>query len=187
MTASCKYKSSSWAVAGLVHESLEASFSCRKREPLSLNSPLSQDVLLLIAVRMTSFSQIAVRRGHGPCLEPSASPSFRIALVADAARTGGSTPHHTTAEAQIGRRNAVLGLSTALTSLLTAAPLPANAIQGSIAGRIPGITGPDADGFYTYTRPEGKSGKYSCMIRKRTSSFESIHVPRGFAIHSLFF
>lgn len=36
--------------------------------------------------------------------------------------------------------------------------LPAQAIQGSIAGRIPGITGPDNNGFYTYQRPEGKSG-----------------------------
>lgn len=32
------------------------------------------------------------------------------------------------------------------------------AIQGITAGRIPGVTGPDADGIYTYTRPEGKSG-----------------------------
>jgi len=35
---------------------------------------------------------------------------------------------------------------------------PAEAVQGLTAGRIPGITGPDRDGFYRYTRPEGKSG-----------------------------
>lgn len=35
---------------------------------------------------------------------------------------------------------------------------PALAVQGITAGRIPGISGPDDDGFYTYQRPEGKSG-----------------------------
>ena len=35
----------------------------------------------------------------------------------------------------------------------------AQAVQGYTAGRIPGVSEtPDADGFYTYTRPEGKSG-----------------------------
>lgn len=32
------------------------------------------------------------------------------------------------------------------------------AVQGLTAGRIPGVTGPDSDGFFRYTRPEGKSG-----------------------------
>jgi hypothetical protein len=35
---------------------------------------------------------------------------------------------------------------------------PASAVQGLTAGRIPGVTGPDPDGYMTYTRPEGKSG-----------------------------
>lgn len=34
------------------------------------------------------------------------------------------------------------------------------AIQGMTAGRIPGITGPDAEGRFTYTRPEGKAGSH---------------------------
>lgn len=42
--------------------------------------------------------------------------------------------------------------------LLSQAP-SALAIQGLTAGRIPGVSSePDADGFYMYKRPEGKSG-----------------------------
>lgn len=38
--------------------------------------------------------------------------------------------------------------------------LPAAAVQGLTAGRVPGVNfaAPDAEGFYTYTRPQGKSG-----------------------------
>lgn len=35
---------------------------------------------------------------------------------------------------------------------------PSHAVQGLTAGRIPGVTGPESNGFYRYTRPEGKSG-----------------------------
>eukprot|EP00890_Picochlorum_soloecismus_P002135 jgi/Picsp_1/2922/NSC_01147-R1_psbp domain-containing protein chloroplastic-like len=38
------------------------------------------------------------------------------------------------------------------------APPASFAIQGLTAGRIPGIEGPDAEGYFLYTRPEGKSG-----------------------------
>ncbi|CAD7694660.1 unnamed protein product, partial [Ostreobium quekettii] len=35
----------------------------------------------------------------------------------------------------------------------------AEAVQGYTAGRIPGVSAsPDAQGFYTYKRPPGKSG-----------------------------
>jgi len=44
----------------------------------------------------------------------------------------------------------------------------ANAIQGLTAGRIPGVTGPDKDGYYTYTRPEGKSGKFFKISNSHT-------------------
>ncbi len=54
------------------------------------------------------------------------------------------------------RRSAVLA-SLALS--LWPLPLPrAEAVQGLTAGRIPGLTGPDKDGYSRYTRPEGKSG-----------------------------
>jgi len=53
-------------------------------------------------------------------------------------------------------RVAVAGLGGAM--LLGGETLPAKAVQGLTAGRIPGISGPDKDGFYLYTRPEGKSG-----------------------------
>ena len=56
----------------------------------------------------------------------------------------------------VDRRSAVLA-SLALS--LWPLPLPrAEAVQGLTAGRIPGLTGPDKDGYSRYTRPEGKSG-----------------------------
>jgi len=39
-----------------------------------------------------------------------------------------------------------------------ATPASSFAIQGLTAGRIPGIEGPDSEGYFLYTRPEGKSG-----------------------------
>lgn len=59
-----------------------------------------------------------------------------------------------------GRRT-LLSASTAgllAAAALWAQPQAALAIQGSTAGRIPGLKGPGEDGLYTYTRPEGKSG-----------------------------
>lgn len=74
-----------------------------------------------------------------PCIEPPAAPA------------AGSLP-------LLDRR---LLLSAAL-AVATAAVLPvqpAVAIQGITAGRIPGVTGPDAEGYMKYQRPEGKSGE----------------------------
>lgn len=49
--------------------------------------------------------------------------------------------------------------SGVVTSSLVGFEAPAGAVQGLTAGRIPGLsTNPDVDGFFTYTRPEGKSG-----------------------------
>jgi len=60
-----------------------------------------------------------------------------------------------TIDASLSRRNA-LALLLATPALMEG---KAQAIQGITAGRIPGLsTEPDADGFYTYMRPEGKSG-----------------------------
>jgi hypothetical protein len=43
--------------------------------------------------------------------------------------------------------------------LLDADSLPANAVQGYTAGRIPGVTpDPDLPGILVYKRPAGKSG-----------------------------
>jgi hypothetical protein len=55
-------------------------------------------------------------------------------------------------------RRTLLVATISLASSLSLSTPPSQAIQGSIAGRIPGITGPDADGYYLYQRPEGKSG-----------------------------
>ncbi|KAG2444064.1 hypothetical protein HYH02_009007 [Chlamydomonas schloesseri] len=59
--------------------------------------------------------------------------------------------------ARVTRRDA-LALAAGLALAGTVAQ-PANAIQGLTAGRIPGLSKEaDGAGFYTYTRPEGKSG-----------------------------
>ncbi|KIZ01281.1 PsbP domain-containing protein 4 [Monoraphidium neglectum] len=60
------------------------------------------------------------------------------------------------ADAALTRRM-TLGLVAAAPGLLAA--LDARAVQGLTAGRIPGVSAePDSEGFYTYSRPEGKSG-----------------------------
>ncbi|EFJ48537.1 hypothetical protein VOLCADRAFT_74648 [Volvox carteri f. nagariensis] len=56
------------------------------------------------------------------------------------------------------RREALIAPIAAAATLAFGAR-PSQAIQGLIAGRIPGLSKqPDEDGFYMYTRPEGKSG-----------------------------
>ncbi|GLC37021.1 hypothetical protein PLESTB_001400800 [Pleodorina starrii] len=61
-------------------------------------------------------------------------------------------------ETLISRREA-LGLSIATATTIALGARPSQAIQGLTAGRIPGLSKEaDEDGFYTYTRPEGKSG-----------------------------
>lgn len=63
--------------------------------------------------------------------------------------------HEGPASGSLDRRT-LLGGVAALAA--AAACPPAWAIQGITAGRIPGVTGPDKDGYYRYQRPEGKSG-----------------------------
>lgn len=73
--------------------------------------------------------------------------------VADQLRTS-----ERSASLQHVTRRTALSLAAAALPLLQAIQ-PAQAIQGITAGRIPGVsTEPDAQGYYTYTRPEGKSG-----------------------------
>lgn len=62
-------------------------------------------------------------------------------------------------------RRSLLGAAAAASGALLLPAAPAGAVQGSIAGRIPGLTGPNAEGYYTYKRPEGKSGA-ACSVRR---------------------
>lgn len=59
---------------------------------------------------------------------------------------------------QMSRRMALMSLTASGVFAASSVTSVAEAIQGLTAGRIPGITGPDSEGYYTYTRPEGKSG-----------------------------
>lgn len=80
------------------------------------------------------------------------------APAASAGRAGSSTCEVAAAAAAVSLdRRALLGAAAALAA--AACQPPAWAVQGLTAGRIPGVSGPDADGLYTYTRPEGKSGE----------------------------
>jgi len=79
-------------------------------------------------------------------------PKIRSVNTA-ATRKNGPYQAHT-----IDRRQLGVSLAGALGALAVFPPR-SDAVQGNIAGRIPGVTGPDKDGYYTYTRPEGKSGK----------------------------
>lgn len=79
-------------------------------------------------------------------------------VVTSASRNDSLLHMHT-----IDRRQ--LGVSLAGTlGALAVFPPSSDAVQGNIAGRIPGVTGPDKDGYYTYTRPEGKSGMWMVFL-----------------------
>ncbi|BDA49190.1 PsbP domain-containing protein 4, chloroplastic [Coccomyxa sp. Obi] len=61
-------------------------------------------------------------------------------------------------EASSSRRQLLQIASTAAFVSAVENYSPALAVQGLTAGRIPGLSAPDADGYQTYIRPEGKSG-----------------------------
>ncbi|QDZ21126.1 PsbP domain-containing protein [Chloropicon primus] len=56
------------------------------------------------------------------------------------------------------RREALLGGGVALLGGQLLVAKPTEAVQGMTAGRIPGLSGVDSEGFRTYSRPEGKMG-----------------------------
>ena len=51
-----------------------------------------------------------------------------------------------------------LGVLLSFQGGLLVSPPPAQAVMGSIAGRVPGFGKIEEDGSMTYTRPEAKSG-----------------------------
>lgn len=84
-------------------------------------------------------------------------PTQPVPVQASAAHTTTTT---TVRDWQSSRRDVLLA-PVAIASVFEALrnPSEALAIQGLTAGRIPGLsTEADEAGFYTYTRPEGKSG-----------------------------
>lgn len=74
------------------------------------------------------------------------------------ARSTPAAARHEASSAEDLSRRALLAATAAVPCSLLLPAAPAGAIQGTIAGRIPGLTGPNGDGYYKYTRPEGKSG-----------------------------
>ncbi|GBF95417.1 hypothetical protein Rsub_08379 [Raphidocelis subcapitata] len=106
----------------------------------------------------------AAGRGAAP---PGARPVARgaprrcCAAAAAAAADGpaaAAEPAASTSAAGATTRRAALGALAGAPLLLAGAPR-ALAVQGLTAGRIPGVSEtPDAEGFFLYKRPEGKSG-----------------------------
>lgn len=58
----------------------------------------------------------------------------------------------------LNRRDVLLGLAAGVASLALPIGGPAQAVQGYTAGRIPGMSPSDQEGFQRYTRPDGKQG-----------------------------
>lgn len=101
------------------------------------------------------------RDQHGDIIKQFSQPTQALATTTQGSSVMGTDDQASQPNATpLGRRE-MIALATTSISLLSVTSLetkPAAAIQGSIAGRIPGITGPDSEGYYLYTRPEGKSG-----------------------------
>lgn len=92
------------------------------------------------------------------CDRPSQLRNVAASRRAPAMRCCACLPPVHPDQAETLTRRATLVFLGSLTLSLSS-QRQANAIQGSTAGRIPGISPePDEAGFYTYTRPEGKSG-----------------------------
>jgi hypothetical protein len=99
---------------------------------------------------------VPVARGHGV---PTPCTPERVASSSNS--TASTHPQDVSTLLNTNRRATLrlLGGAAAAAAVALVAPLPSGAVQGLTAGRIPGLSQlPDADGLYTYTRPEGKSG-----------------------------
>lgn len=102
----------------------------------------------LVVARRRTTVPLACRAAAGANADAAAAPPAPLA-----------TPPTPTPSTTTTRRTALVAAMAASSALLIPFVRPAAAIQGLTAGRIPGLsTVPDADGFVTYTRPEGKSG-----------------------------
>jgi hypothetical protein len=107
------------------------------------------------ALAAKSAACVDVRRTVASC-HNHATHQHRISTVSQAVHNEDAAVASTSQPDAVGRRTA-LGL-LAITPVLAQAQ-SALAVQGLTAGLIPGLTPqPDQSGYYTYTRPEGKSG-----------------------------
>jgi hypothetical protein len=106
-------------------------------------------VLLGALERVITNMRLSLRATF-PAAARAAALQSRLPRTAVVAAVGGADA--------LDRRRALAATLAAAAALAGGAPPRAAAIQGSTAGRIPGVTGPGADGLFLYTRPEGKSG-----------------------------
>ena len=156
--------SSQYLVDGAMYDHLKRrlDFTCRQ---ISKQNQLLQSVYLFSALIIKSRIMIAVYgSSFVPFLRSHYHPRAKQTPPAFTIRCSATPNDHHHADQQSGtRRDTLRSLVAAATTLslplcLSLSPPLAHAVQGSIAGRIPGISGPGADGYYIYTRPEGKSG-----------------------------
>jgi hypothetical protein len=83
------------------------------------------------------------------------SPSVNVGAASSSSGSDGGSTSGTLTD--VGRRALMVGLASVAGPL--AGPTgKAQALQGYTAGRIPGVSAADQDGFNRYRRPEGKQG-----------------------------
>ncbi|GAQ83222.1 psbP family protein [Klebsormidium nitens] len=121
------------------------SFSCAPSlAPLDTLSPQSPSSSFLSATR---------RRGSRVTQKERRS---QVLCNAECEEQAGVSRDCVTNQNLLPRRHALAALSA--TAVAATLQNRAEAVQGMVAGRLPGLGPEDADGFRKYTRPEGKSG-----------------------------
>ena len=114
-----------------------------------------------LSARHAHTPRLSPMQGPRPATAPAAARTCaRPSALAAVARARASPPAPAAvapADAAPPTRRAAL-LAGAAAVVGAALPPPSIAVQGLTAGRIPGLSAPDAAGQQTYRRPEGKSG-----------------------------
>ena len=96
-------------------------------------------------------SQSSSKSSSQRCRAPRTNASSKSVVAGSASRDDSED------EVDFGRRAVLSGVPLAIAGLAMNTQ-QASAIQGLVAGRLPGLSEVDSDGFCKYTRPEGKSG-----------------------------
>mmetsp|Transcript_11390 Transcript_11390/g.41682 ORF Transcript_11390/g.41682 Transcript_11390/m.41682 type:complete len:292 (-) Transcript_11390:153-1028(-) len=113
------------------------------------------------AAQLRAAAQVPLRRRSPTCTASSPSTPPRRPSEHTSQQQEGFETQDKGDSLTLSKRELALGAATLMASsawLSSAAP-SARAVNGMFAGRVPGITTElDENGFYTYTRPNGKGG-----------------------------
>lgn len=142
-----------------------------------------------VKMAVSAQKSCSVRRTRKVALAPagssgSATASNRRGMCSASASSSSSSAEESPVVRQrggwlAGRRAALhTGLAATILSPKLAYPNEALAVKGLTAGRVPGLSAtPDANGFFHYERPEGKSGGHGVGWSEFPSYF--FDVPEG--------